>query len=264
MLKEKRHTLPASNMSSDSPNKPAPRTDDIEPLAEGTQILWADYALARFGSAEDRIKEFRNTARQLGAALAVIVGLEVTLITKILDAKPTLSEVYPMLALVALFAAVIFKTALLFRVFSLGYATRELIGPEGPRMMRGLLIGKGENEAREIIARYYANACDGAAEEGGLYALAESLGKALKGLSRQAAASVSLLVLGVLIWSGWSILRPQPIPYNPPVVAQQPKAPQPPPPPRPTPPSAPPTASPSLPTPTKGVPLHEGTHQRKP
>lgn len=249
-----------------TPEEPERGTSPTEPppLEPATQNLWAEYALARFASAEDRIKEFRNTARQLGAAVAVIIGLELTLIAKILDAKPGASDVWPVLALGALFSAVAIQTALLFQIFSLGYATRELMGPEGPKQMRFLLAGKDERYAREVIARYYANACDGAEKEGGLYALAESLGKRLRGLSRSAAWSVTLLVVGVFIWAGSILLTPHSASYTSPVMAQQPKPPQPPPPPRPVAPPAPPTVAPVLPTPTRGIPLNEGAEKKKP
>jgi hypothetical protein len=42
--------------------------------------VWADYAKDRFESAAKRVDEFRNWARQLGAAIAVVVGLELSLV----------------------------------------------------------------------------------------------------------------------------------------------------------------------------------------
>jgi hypothetical protein len=163
--------------------------------------------------------------------------------------------------LLVLFGAAAFKTILIFRIFPLGYAPRELTGPEGPKLMRVLLVGKDEREAREMIARYYAKACDGQPGHEGLYSLAEGLGESLKKLSLQSALSMSLLVIGTLIWAGGNLLS-RPSPYNSLVVVQQPKSPPPAPPPT-APPPATPVRSPSLPTPTKGAPLHEGTQKKK-
>jgi hypothetical protein len=42
--------------------------------------VWADYAKDRFESAAKRVDEFRNWARQLSAAVAVVIGLELTLV----------------------------------------------------------------------------------------------------------------------------------------------------------------------------------------
>lgn len=239
-----------------------PQRREPLPLDSEAQKQWAEYSAARFESAEDRVKEFRNWARQLAGALAVIIGFEVNLIAKIFDSRPLLSEIYPVAALVVLFGAAIFKTVLIFRTFPLGYAPQELLGPEGPVTMRTLLVGKNDREAREIIARYYANACDGQPGYEGLYAIAENLGASLKTLSRLSAIAVTLLVGGALIWAAGSIAC-SPSTYNPATVAEKPKSPPPPPAPQKVP-SPSPTAGPvTLPTPTKGVPLNEGTLKKK-
>jgi hypothetical protein len=42
--------------------------------------VWADYSKDRFESSAKRVDEFRNWARQLSAAVAVVIGLELTLV----------------------------------------------------------------------------------------------------------------------------------------------------------------------------------------
>src|ERR1700704_4202279 len=51
---------------------------------DGAVSVWGEYSKDRYIWTENRIQEFRNWSRQLGAAISVLIGLEVTVIVKVL------------------------------------------------------------------------------------------------------------------------------------------------------------------------------------
>ena len=92
--------------------------------------VWAQYAQGRYESAERRLGDFRNWARQLAAATGVLIGLGTTVIFQIvkldlLDA----SRGWFLLSALILAGAVVMQLFLLTRLIHLGYAGEEHIGP---------------------------------------------------------------------------------------------------------------------------------------
>lgn len=93
--------------------------------------IWSDYAKDRFESAAKRVDEFRNWARQLGTAVAVLIGLEFTLLGALDPATPVrlgLRNAFLMVFMVA----VVIQVFVLFGLLRTGYVGRTLLGPESP------------------------------------------------------------------------------------------------------------------------------------
>ena len=66
--------------------------------------VWAEYAKERFKAADTLIGEYRNWARQLVAAIGVVIGLEVTLLVRLaLDGGSPLHASWRVLCLVVFF-----------------------------------------------------------------------------------------------------------------------------------------------------------------
>ena len=82
-------------------------TDTPGPSPTGSGVeVWADYAKDRFDFWADRVNELRNRARQLGAAVGVVIGLELTLLARFaLEAIPTRGRWLFLSCLAALFVA---------------------------------------------------------------------------------------------------------------------------------------------------------------
>lgn len=119
--------------------------------------VWAGYAKDRFESAAKRVDEFRNWARQLGAAVAVVVSLEITLVGKVLEPKSAASTLR-LWCLAALLLAVAVQLVLLVRLLSIGYRSSEILGPESPVVLADYIFGQDEMETRRVIGAYYAEA----------------------------------------------------------------------------------------------------------
>jgi hypothetical protein len=118
--------------------------------------VWADYAKDRFDSAAKRVDEFRNWARQLSAAVAVVIGLELTLVGKVLALESGLTLRLWCLAALLLAAAV--QLGLLVWLLFIGYRSRDILWPESPVVLAGYVIGQDEHEVRRVIGAYYAKA----------------------------------------------------------------------------------------------------------
>lgn len=122
---------------------------------------WAAYAKDRFDSAESQVKEFRNWARQLSAAVGVIISLEIGLIGKIvLDFKPGKQDCFVLLGLLGLLVAAGFQIRSLRKLFELGYIGKTIIGPATPGRMRRDLAHGQPYSVQEEIGHHYANSYD--------------------------------------------------------------------------------------------------------
>lgn len=233
-----------------------------------TVKLWGDYAKDRFDSVSDRVDEFRNRARQLAAAIAVVVGLDLTLTGKVLDLKPPFSAILRNGSLLAFFGAVLVQVVLLFWVLHVGYVGRQLLGPESPSILANHILGKSPEETQQIIAAYHAKAYDN------FFPLSEALSQKVARATRLFAWSIVLPLAGfalfvVLAWSpvpskGYNRSTmaeptnpqtPAPAqPSKPPTPAPQPPAPKP---------STAPAANPLMNRPTPGQPMTESDHTTK-
>lgn len=130
---------------------------EVSPSLVATNIeVWADYAKDRFDSAVNRVDEFRNWARQLSAVVAVVIGLELTLVGKVLELTPGPALRHWCLAML-LFAAAGQLGILVWLLF-IGYRSHDILWPESPIVLADYLIGQDEQEARRVVGAYYAKA----------------------------------------------------------------------------------------------------------
>jgi hypothetical protein len=153
-----------------------PDADPLPKLDDATMETWAAYAKDRFDSAESQVKEFRNWARQLSAAVGVIISLEIGLIGKIvLDFKPSPQDWLVLLGLLGLLVAAGYQISSLRKLFALGYVGKTIIGPAAPGTVRRDLTHEQPYAGQEEIGHHYANGYDQAHSLG--EKIADALGK---------------------------------------------------------------------------------------
>lgn len=124
-------------------------SEDAEWLEE-----WAEYAKDRYQSARSGIIEFRGWARQLLTAVAVVVGLEMTLLLKVIELRTG----WRLLAVVWLLVAIVYQLLIARRLVGLGYQmvwAREV--PCSPQMARRKLMTSTASP-KEVIAEQYSQA----------------------------------------------------------------------------------------------------------
>jgi hypothetical protein len=158
-----------------------------------TTEIWAGYAKDRFESTAKRVDEFRNWARQLGAAIAVAIGFELTLLGRALDIEAP-NEWLRYACLAVFLVAAIVQAWLLFRMLRTGYVGRKALAPESPVTLWRYLEQKSPDETGWIIGAYYANAHDQ------FHALSEELDNAVGRATDWFARSIVLLLLGVALF----------------------------------------------------------------
>lgn len=156
--------------------------------------VWADYAKDRFESAAKRVDEFRNWARQLGAAIAVVVGLELSLVSKVLELEPPFNRTARLVCLAALLLAAAVQLALLVWLLFIGYRSRTIRWPESPLVLADYVLGYDEEETRRVIGAYYAKSYER------FHALSISLGTRVGYATLAFTISMLLLFSGVLVW----------------------------------------------------------------
>ena len=120
--------------------------------------VWADYSKDRFESAAKRVDEFRNWARQLGAAVAVVVSLELALVGKVLELKPVVHSTLGVWCLTTLLLAAAVQLILLVWLLFIGYRSHDILWPESPVVLADYILGQDEPETRRVIGAYYAKA----------------------------------------------------------------------------------------------------------
>jgi len=158
--------------------------------------IWAKYAKDRFESTSKRVDEFRNWARQLGAAIAVVIGFELTLLGRALDLKSPTNRWLRDACLLLFLVAAAFQARLLFRMLRTGYVGRKAMAPESPVTLWYHLEkeNKSPDETDWIIGAYYANAHDR------YHALSEELGNDVGRATRSFARSIALFLIGVALF----------------------------------------------------------------
>src|SRR3989454_1926767 len=93
--------------------------------------VWAEYAKERFKAADTLIGEYRSWARQLVAAIGVVIGLEVTLLVRLaLDGGSPLQASWRVLCLVVFFGMLGLQFLTLHRLPVVGYKTQPAGCPE--------------------------------------------------------------------------------------------------------------------------------------
>lgn len=163
--------------------------------------LWAAYAKDRFDSAVRRVDEFRNWARQLGTAVAVLVGLELTLVGRAVDLKPPFDRNSLYGCLATFLVAIVVQLWLLFELLKIGYVGRKLFGPESPVTLWPHVANQAEtDETMRIFGAYHAKAHDE------FHSLGEELGGRLGVATRRLAFSMVLFFVGVVLFVSAAIL----------------------------------------------------------
>jgi len=161
-----------------------------EPLAVA---VWAQYAKERYDASERRIAEFRGWARQLVAAIAVVVGLEAALLSQL----GKVGEVHPLplaACLLVLLLGAVWQIVLLGRAVRSGYIGHGLLGPERPVALADYVTT--ELETRRITGAYYAKAAEDSHE------LAETVVGEISALARGFVATLWLLFAAMVLTGG--------------------------------------------------------------
>jgi hypothetical protein len=172
--------------------------DDGETRSAGPDLgmvrAWTEYAKDRFAAAEARIAEYRSWARQLIAAIGVVIGLEVTIVARLaLDAKLPLASALRVCSLTLLLVPLAVQFFALRRLLHVGYRGEHLLGPEAPTKLADYLAEKDEAEAQRVIGAYYAKAFDH------FHALAERLGKEVAAATARFQWTLPPVLLGVAL-----------------------------------------------------------------
>lgn len=174
---------------------PGPEPTPDTAVVTGVQV-WAEYTKDRFDFNADRVNELRNRARQLAAAIGVVIGLEMTLLPRfVLDVKPPFNRWLFSVSLLTLFSALACQIVLLMRLFERGYGWDKISGgPERPNdpVLQKALWKETEEGARKTLAIYYADASDP------LYELTEGLTREVRELARDFGRSLALLFVSAV------------------------------------------------------------------
>jgi hypothetical protein len=153
--------------------------------------IWAGYAKDRFESASKRVDEFRNWARQLGAAIGVVIGLELTLLGRMFDLRFPIDRGLRDRCLLALLGALAIQSGLLFKLLRTGYVHRTIVGPESPVVLSRHVLAENDQETQRMIGAYYAKAHEQ------FHTLSETLGRSVGVATRIFAWSIVLFLAGV-------------------------------------------------------------------
>jgi len=121
-------------------------------------------AKARFETAEKRFDEFRNRARLLSTAITFVVGIELTLVGRVIELRPKANAwldpaLWLFLASIALFVVtVVWQLRLLNGLIEKGYGTEKKYGLPNPRAVMGDTTRMDERAFYQGIGNSYANA----------------------------------------------------------------------------------------------------------
>jgi hypothetical protein len=170
-------------------------TAEQPPLPTDSQAIaaWVQYSKDRYDAAEKRIADFRGWARQLAAAIAVVVGLEAALLGQL----GKLGEVSPLgmaFCLSVLLLGAALQVVLFGKAVKKGYVGQGLLGPESPKVIAGHV--STEAETRRMIGAYYAKAADES------HGLAESVVKEVAGLAQAFTLTLWLLFVAMVLTAG--------------------------------------------------------------
>jgi hypothetical protein len=168
--------------------------------------VWAEYAKERFKAADTRIGEYRSWARQLVAAIGVVIGLEVTLLVRLaLDGGSPLHVFWRVLCLVVFFGMLGFQFWALHRLLVVGYKSQPVVGPESPSVLANYIAERDEAEAYRVTGAYYAKAYDR------FHELSEQLGERVARATVTFQWTLVALLLGVALVAGgalWPLVAP--------------------------------------------------------
>lgn len=238
---------------------PAPPSSPPVLPAKETIAAWASYAKDRFDATSKRVDEFRSWSRQLAGVIGVVVGLECTLVGRLLDIKNLADYSLYASALGVLLLTILVQLAWpLRRALKDGYLGHQLMIPESPTKLAEHIQDADETKTKQYIGSYYGKASDG------LHELSETLAVEVGQTFRIFRVSLFGLLFGLCLYTGGAMSNrtgSQPPPTSSPVPSAAP-APSPTSSPAPTRSPAPsPAAPPIVVTPTPG---QVGTFTRTP
>ncbi len=172
---------------------PSPVTPPAPVPSKETLGVWATYAKDRFDTASKRVDEFRNWARQLGGAVAVVIGFELALVGRVLDMKPPFDASLRTWTLVLFLLTIAAQVLLLFWTLRVGYTGQTVLGPESPSKLAEFIVNVDEAGAQQLTGAYYAKAYDT------FHALSEELGRAVGRATQLFASTAGFLVVGIAL-----------------------------------------------------------------
>jgi len=178
-------------MNNEKTTLPEPEADEPAALDQHLTELWIEYSKERFLAAEAQIREFRSWARQLGAAITVLIGLEMTIVAKVLFDLPHGLEGWRAAGVLLLLIAILLQLVMLSYNILTGYSGELVMGPESPTTLRFLLPDMPQPAAAEVFGRYYANGCDNSEK------LQEKLGVRVHRQAIQLIVSFLLFLAGI-------------------------------------------------------------------
>lgn len=190
--------MTTNSSMADDPGTPA------VPADPGMVRTWAEFAKQRFASADARIVEYRGWARQLIAAIGVVIGLEVTIVARLaLDRAVPLDIVIRSTSLILLLAPLVVQFFVLRWLLHIGYRGAHLLAPESPTVLADYLVEKDEAEAHRMIGAYYAKGYDH------FHDLAEKLGKQIAAATTWFQWTLLPVLVGVGLLAMSALLGPQ-------------------------------------------------------
>jgi hypothetical protein len=138
--------------------------------------------------------DYRSWARQLAAAIAVVVGLGMTLVARLaLDEHSTLDPAWRTGCLVVFFGILAVQVWTLRGALLVGYQTEATVEPESASLIVDYVAAHDEAEAHRVIGAHYANAYDR------LRTLSERLGENVAGSMRVFQRTLAALLVGVVL-----------------------------------------------------------------
>jgi len=157
-------------------------------------VVWAQYAKDRYEAAEKRLSDFRGWARQLGAAIAVVIGLEATLLSQLSKTEDFIPGLAAPLVLLAI--AIAHQLVLFGRGISKGYVGQGTLGPESALMLADHLPGKNKAEVQRILGAYLAKSAES------VHGVAEAVASEIGTLARNFQRSLWLLFAVLVLVAG--------------------------------------------------------------
>jgi hypothetical protein len=161
--------------------------------------VWAEYAKDRYEAAEKRLSDFRGWARQLGAAIAVVIGLEAALLSQLSKAEDSTPRLCLLASLVLLGIAIAHQLVLFGRGIGKGYVGQGTLGPESAVLFTEHLPGKSEDEIQRIFGAYFAKSAES------VHSVAEGVANEVGVLARNFQRSLWLLFAVLVLVAGMRV-----------------------------------------------------------
>lgn len=154
---------------------------------------WSQYSRERFDAESARLVEFRNWARQLTAAIGVVIAIEVNAAVQVIINGDSVGWAVRVSALLLLLLAMRWQVQAFGRALRTGYRGDPLTGPESPAKLSDFILGKNEWETHRLIGACYAKSY------ASFYQLAENLGVEIASASNGFRRSLWPLTFAIIV-----------------------------------------------------------------